>query len=121
MKRWRAFEKLSGTEKAYLARLGWSSGVLEVCCLPGQSSISVVEKLNAGFHWAYFAADGECRDEGHEDTLDQARQAASEALRLWAHRCAAAGKLTCPGYCLDASSAQPPKKKAAGTKVGVFS
>lgn len=101
MKRWRTFDKLTAAEKAYLARYDLTSTALEICCLPGRSSIAVVMESGRRSHWAVFGAGGECCDEGFEDSRDEARKAAAEALRLWSHRCAAAGNRPCLGFCLS--------------------
>lgn len=100
MNRWRSYNKLSAIEQAHLSRCGLSSTALEVCCVPGRSSIGVVRESGPRFHWACYDASNECRDEGFEDSREEARRAAAEAMRLWAHRCAGAGKNHCLGYCL---------------------
>lgn len=119
MRRWRPYDKLSATEQAHLARCGLSSAAIEVCCVPGRSSIGVVRESGSRFHWACFDVSVECRDEGFEDSREEARRAAAEAMRLWAHRCASAGKNQCLGYC-SIDPAGRSKTTGSGAQWGHF-
>jgi hypothetical protein len=99
MEPWRNRQALAPAEKAFLAQHRLTSDTLEVCCRPGETSYSVVDKSRAGYSWAHFGVDGEYREMGFEDSRPRARAAALELQRLWSHRCVAAGLIPCQGVC----------------------
>ena len=105
MSTWRTFQELTAAETTFLAQRRLSSDTLEVTCVAGQTSFSVVNKTNTGYEWAHLSAIGEYREHGIEPSREQARKAALEVQRLWAHRCAAAGTPPCPGICFAARPA----------------
>ena len=99
MNHWRPFRELIPTETAFLRRLRLVSEALEVCCRPGETGFSVVEKTSEGYCWAQFSRDGQHREDDIKDSGERARAAVLEVQRLWRHRCTGAGKAACRGLC----------------------
>ena len=115
MHRWRPIHELSATEFAFLRRQRPVPPSLEVSCQPGQTSFAIVEQADTGFHWEFHSADNFQRDGGREESMEQAKLTAQEAMRLWVHRCPSAGQSHCHGFCETVNRCFTPQGVSVGT------